>query len=127
MRTFLTLFALLLPTAAVADAPPALAALSRFQPGAWQVKVIGASSSSSQCLADPTALLIGGRPAQDCQFRSIANTDNSATVTYRCAGGRSGRTVIRRDASGLFVVDAQGLEDGHPFADRTEWRRTGDC
>jgi hypothetical protein len=127
MRIPVALFALLLPVVAVADAPPPLAALAGFQPGAWQVKVIGSASSSSQCLVEPLAMLIGGRPAQECQFRTIADGANSATVTYRCAGGRSGRTVVRRDAGGLFVVDAQGLENGHPFADRTEWRRTGAC
>jgi hypothetical protein len=122
-----TLLALLMPVAAVADAPPPLAALAGFRPGAWQVKAIGATDSVSHCLADPAPMLTTARPAQACQFRIIADQPDSATVTYRCAGGRQGRTAIRRDARGLFVVDAQGLENGHPFADRTEWRRTGDC
>lgn len=119
--------ALLVATAAVAAAPPPLAALKGFRPGAWQVKAVGAESSSSQCLADPSPLLIGGRPGQDCSFSVISDGADAATVTYRCAAGRSGRTGIRRDAHGLYVVDAQGLESGHPFANRSEWRRTGDC
>jgi hypothetical protein len=127
MRTLMTALALLLPVTAAADVPPPLAALASFRPGAWQVKPIGASDSVSHCLADPIPMLTGARPAQECQFRSISDEPNAATVTYRCAGGRSGRTAIRRDAGGLFVVDAQGLAGGHPFADRTEWRRTGDC
>ena len=127
MRKFLALLALLLPAAATADAPPPLAALSGFRAGAWQVKPIGATDSVSHCLADPTPLLIGARPGDSCQFRVIADEPASATVTYRCAAGRQGRTAIRRDAGGLFVVDAQGLANGHPFADRTEWRRTGSC
>jgi hypothetical protein len=118
---------LLLPAAAVADPPPPLVALAGFRPGAWQVKAIGANDSVSHCLADPAPMLAAARPAQACQFRIIADQADSATITYRCAGGRQGRTAIRRDAGGLFVVDAQGLENGHPFADRTEWRRTGGC
>lgn len=127
MRKMLTCLALLLPIAAAADAPPPLAALSGFRAGAWQVKPIGATDSVSHCLADPTPLLVGARRADACQFRIIADEPASATVTYRCAAGRQGRTALRRDAGGLFVVDAQGLADGLPFADRTEWRRTGSC
>lgn len=127
MRKFLTCLALLLPVAAAADAPPPLAALAGFRPGAWQVKAIGAPDSVSHCLADPVPLLTGARPAQSCQFTIISDQPDAATITYRCSAGRSGRTAVRRDASGLFVVDAQGLADGHPFADRTEWRRTGAC
>ncbi len=127
MRAFLALAALLLSVAVSADAPPPLAALDGFQPGAWQVKPIGATSSASHCLADAVPMLTGGRAAQECSFSAITDAPRSATVTYRCAAGRSGRTVIRRDAGGLYVVDAQGLENGLPFAARTEWRRTGDC
>jgi hypothetical protein len=127
MRAALALFVLLLPIAVAADAPPPLAALEGFRAGAWQVKPIGSTGSSSQCISDAVPMLAGGRPAQSCSFKAITDAADSATVTYRCAAGRSGRTVIRRDAGGLYTVDAQGLENGLPFATRTEWRRTGDC
>lgn len=117
----------LVAVASTAAAPPPLDALKGFRPGAWQVKAIGADSSSSQCLAEPSPMLMGGRMSSECSFNVISDSPSAATVTYRCAAGRSGRTAIRRDANGLFVVDAQGLLNGHPFADRTEWRRTGDC
>lgn len=118
---------LLLALASAAGAPPPLAALGSFQPGAWQVKQISSTSSSSQCLADVLPMLIGGRPATDCSFTAISDSPDTATLTYRCAAGRSGHTVIRRDMAGLYTVDAQGLENGLPFASRTEWRRTGGC
>jgi len=127
MRVRLALPLVLLAAAAAADAPPPLAALGGFQPGAWQVKEIGGTSSSSQCLADVLPMLIGGRPAMECSFKAIADNPDSATLTYRCAAGRSGHTVIRRDTADLYTVDAQGLENGRPFASRTEWRRTGSC
>ncbi len=127
MRLQFLLPALVVATAAAAAAAPPLAALKGFRPGAWAVKAVGGTSSSSQCLADPSELLTGGRAAQECSFSVIADGADAATVTYRCAAGRSGRTQLRRDAHGLYVVDAQGLENGHPFASRSEWRRTGDC
>ena len=127
MRAPMLLAALLVASAALAAAAPPLAALKDFRSGAWAVKAIGSTSSASQCLADPATLLTGGRPAQGCSFSVINDAPDGATVTYRCAAGRSGRTQLRRDAGGLFVVDAQGLESGHPFANRSEWRRTGDC
>lgn len=127
MRMRVLLATSLLASAAVAASAPQLAALKGFQPGAWAVKAVGANSSRSQCLADPAALLTGGRAGQECSFTVISDGGDAATVTYRCAAGRSGRTELRRDAHGLYVVDAQGLENGHPFANRSEWRRTGDC
>lgn len=127
MRIRLPLAALLVASAAVAASAPPLAALKGFRPGAWAVKAVGANSSSSQCLADPATFLLAGRSAQECSFTVISDASDAATVTYRCAAGRSGRTELRRDATGLYIVDAQGLENGHPFANRSEWRRTGDC
>ena len=117
----------LLPSVTWAQGVPELKALQGFAPGAWQVTAIGSASSSSQCLADASVLLMGGRPGGQCGFSVIADDADSATVTYRCEGGRSGRTVIRRDTKGLFTVDAQGLESGRPFQNRSEWRRSGSC
>jgi hypothetical protein len=112
--------------AALAAAPP-LEALRGFQAGQWQVKTIGATDVAPQCLADAEPMLTGGLRAEGCSFSVIANMKDGATVTYRCEAGRSGRTQIRRDAHGIFKVDAQGLAGGLPFASRTEWRRTGAC
>ena len=117
----------LLPAVAKAQGAPDLKALQGFSPGAWQVTAIGSASSSSQCVADASVLLMGGRPGGQCAFSVIADGPDGATVTYRCEGGRSGRTAIRRDTKGLFTVDAQGLEGGRPFQNRSEWRRSGSC
>lgn len=117
----------LTPSVVLAQATPDLKALQGFSPGAWQVTAIGSASSSSQCLADASGLLMGGRPGGQCAFSVIADGADGATVTYRCEGGRSGRTAIRRDTKGLFTVDAQGLEGGRPFQNRSEWRRSGGC
>ncbi|TPE61802.1 hypothetical protein FJQ54_07860 [Sandaracinobacter neustonicus] len=127
MRLRFAIPLMLVPFSAEAQPAPDLKALQGFAPGAWQVTAIGGQSSSSQCLQDSAALLMGGRPGAQCSFSIIADSADSGTVTYRCSSGRSGRTSIRRDAKGIFTVDAQGLENGHPFQDRSEWRRSGGC
>ena len=121
------LLALVLSSSVAAQPVPEMQALRGFAPGAWQVTPIGGQSSSSQCLHDPAPMLMGGRPGAECSFTLIADGTDGATLTYRCAGGRSGRTMLRRDAKGIFTVDAQGLEGGRPFQSRSEWRRTGAC
>ncbi len=127
MRLIPPLVALLVPMAVCAQPAPELQALRGFAPGAWQVTPIGGQSGSSQCLQSAAPMLMGGRPGGECSFTVIADGPDGATLTYRCAGGRSGRTMVRRDAKGIFTVDAQGLEGGRPFQSRSEWRRIGIC
>jgi hypothetical protein len=119
----------LLVAAAASAAPlPPIAALEGFEAGQWQVKPVGTQGAgSSQCVSDPNLLLTGGKAASECTFNLITSQPDTATVTYRCGSGRSGRTQLRRDTNGLYTVDAQGLEANLPFAARTEWRRTGGC
>jgi hypothetical protein len=118
---------LALAAAASADAP-LLKAMADFEPGRFRTDEVGAGGKGqSHCIADPDQLLTGGGPAPACQFRVIEDGDAQATVTYRCPGGRSGRTVLRRDAAGIYTLDAQGLANGLPFAARSEWRRVGSC
>ena len=131
MRSALARSFVLIAVCAAAAAPaqvPATRALQGFQPGQWQVKPLGnGGEAQTQCLPDAELMLTGKRPAAQCAFTVITDSEDAAVVTYRCAGGRSGRTAIRRDVAGLYTVDAQGLESALPFADRSEWRRTGNC
>lgn len=127
MRTALAALGLLAAAAGLAAPAPPIDALKDFQPGQWQMKLVGEEAGASRCVTDSNLLLMGGRAANACSFSLIDNQPQSAVVTYRCTGGRSGRTELRRDAGGLYVVNAQGLEAGLPFANRTEWRRLGKC
>lgn len=117
---------LVLATSARAEPPP-LKALDGFSPGMWRQAPIGGGAARSQCLADVGVLLTDGRAAPGCAFTVLGNDGANAVVTYRCAGKLSGRTVLRRDAAGIYTTDAQGLEGGLPFAGRSEWRLTGSC
>lgn len=125
MRRALPLL-LLLAGPAFADSPP-LKAFADWQAGQWKAGMVGGRSRAPMCLALPETLLAGGRPQPGCVYTVIRDDADSAVVTYRCPGGRQGRTEVRRDAQNIYTVDAQGVADGLPFGDRAEWRRVGAC
>lgn len=115
---------------AAATTPLSLTTLKAgFQPGRWSVSNIGerASSGTELCITSAERLLTRGRAANACNFTVITDTENETIVTYRCKGGLSGRTALRRDMADLYTMEAQGIENGMPFASRTEWRRIGNC
>lgn len=123
---------LLLPVmASGAAAQPAVpqALATGFSAGQWRIVDAGATRSTGrvQCIGVAAEVLTGGRPANSCQFRILIDEPTKTVVTYTCEGGISGRTELRRDADGIYTVDAQGLENGLPFGARTEWRRVGAC
>lgn len=122
-----SLAALLLLATPVAAAAPGLKALTGWRPGLWQAQAGDGHAAAPACLAGPESMLLGGRADAGCSFTVIADTDQSAVVTYRCADGRQGRTEVRRDTADIYTVDAQGLEGGRPFAGRSEWRRLKGC
>lgn len=126
MRPILLASFLLASSSAVAQTP-ALRALADWQGGKWLVSVADRHTSAPICIADPETMLTGGRPHAGCTFTVIHDEADSAAVTYRCPGGRQGRTTIRRDAQNIYMIDAQGVAHGLPFGDRAEWRRAGAC
>jgi hypothetical protein len=115
--------------APAASTTPAFAALKDFEGGAYETREVGqAWGARSLCVPKGEQLLFQGeqRPA-GCTLSVIRDEPASAAVGYKCASGMTGRTDIRRDTEGLFVVDAQGISGGLPFARKAEFRRTGDC
>jgi|DewCreStandDraft_4_1066084.scaffolds.fasta_scaffold140367_2 hypothetical protein len=123
--------ALLLSATALAEPPPPLKTLQGWQPGAWTVTPVGSGGpgrgAQAQCLRDPVRMLTGGRSGGACRFSVHSDNAEGAALTWRCDGGPSGRTELRRDAAGLYTVWVHGLEQGQPFELREEWRRTGAC
>jgi len=116
----------LLPAGARAEAP-FLKALADWQQGRWLASMVGGRTGAPICLTEPEALLTGGRPKPGCTYTIIEDRPTQATVTYICPGGRTGHTVLRRDAGNIYTVDAQGVDGGLPFGDKAEWRRIGNC
>ncbi len=128
IRSALPLCALALLAAAPLSArEPLLRCLSDFEPGRYLVRSTG-DVPASRCLASAAELAMAGRSGgPDCRVTVARDTRQSGTLTWTCPDGRSGRSEIRRDASGIYTVSAQGVEDGLPWISRAEWRRTGPC
>lgn len=125
MRRLLLVLALAFPAAG--EAAAAVKALSDFPSGRWRVAPVRGGTSHLHCLSGSDQLITGGRPAPGCHFSVISDTGSEAVVTYRCGSRLSGRTELRRDAMGIYTIDAQGVESGRPFGSRAEWRHSGTC
>lgn len=116
--------------AAVSPATPQrvsdLPALSRLEPGRWEIRDLDSGATESLCLGDRRALMhLRHRPAQ-CSWTVIRNDGRDATVTFRCSNG-SGRTALRVETARLAQIDSQGILNGLPYALRAEARRAGIC
>ena len=85
---------------------------------------------AAQCLTSPDFIIHAGHDAASagsCEHTIIENTPERAIVTYVCKGQGYGRTDVRRDANGVFVVEAQGIAGKDPYDMRGEFKRVGDC
>ncbi len=106
-----------------------------FAAGQWKITPLDEDSKmrngsgENQCLTAPDMIVHAGHKAASaaCEHTIIEDTPNRAIVTYICKGSGYGRTDIRRDAAGVFVVEAQGISGKDPFDMKGEFRRTGEC
>ncbi len=106
-----------------------------FTPGQWKITPLDEdskmrnASGENQCLMAPDMIVHAGHKAASaaCEHTVIEDTPDRAIVTYICKGSGYGRTDIRRDAAGIFVVESQGIAGKDPFEMRGEFKRTGDC
>lgn len=126
-RVHLALLLLAVPGAT--GAAPALPALQLFadgfRAGTWEVTSEG-STGQRRPLADPGAMVFAGQTlADDCRVTVVDDRTTHAVVTWRCPGGDSGRSHVRRDHGGLYVVQAQGISGRRPFAAQAEYRFVG--
>jgi hypothetical protein len=125
----LRLLILLMAAPVAAQRPAAVPELrifaGGFPAGAWDVTA-GAGPARRHMLADPSAMLFAGRtPGAGCRVTVVTDTPARAVVTWSCPGGDSGRSDIRRDHAGLYVVQAQGVSGRLPFATQSEFRHAG--
>jgi hypothetical protein len=115
-----------------ASAPQAgtkLSALSRLEPGLWQLRNLNdpAGQQQSICVADPSALLQLRHRNAPCSRIVIADDARAATVQYTCPANGFGRTELRVETPRLAQIDTQGIADNAPFAYRVQARRVGVC
>lgn len=107
----------------------ALSALSRLEPGLWQIRNLEDRGAAPQsiCVADPTILVQVQHRNSPCSRLVLANDADGATVHYTCPAHGFGRTSVRVETPRLAKIDTQGIVDNAPFAYRAEARRVGAC
>lgn len=107
---------------------PGLAMLEKLPPGRWTLKERGSGAMAEKlCLRDPRTLLQLGHRDVQCNRYVVSDQADEVTVTYRCAGGGSGRTTIKYEGRGLIQIDSQGIANNSPFAFAMEGRFAGTC
>ena len=106
-----------------------LAALSRLEPGLWQLRDLDnrQAQAKSICVPDPALLMQVQHRHAPCSRVVIASGPRDATVHYTCPAGGFGRTYLRVETARLAQIDTQGISNNAPFAYRFEARRTGAC
>lgn len=116
-------------TPALTQEPGKLTALTRLEPGLWQIRDLASRGAIPQsiCVADPDMLTQVEHRGAPCSRLVIANDSKSATVHYTCPAHGFGRTSVRVETSRLAKIDTQGILDNLPFAYRAEARRVGAC
>ena len=106
---------------------PKLEALSKLEPGRWQLRDPEGRPARSICLGDPAALVQIEHGGVSCGQEVLASEPGAATVQYTCPGRGFGHTNIQVDTPRLARIDTQGLVDGRPFSYRVEARKVGSC
>ncbi|MDB5698635.1 MAG: hypothetical protein JWN69_1439, partial [Alphaproteobacteria bacterium] len=74
-----------------------LAALSRLEPGLWQIRELNNDRAVPQsiCIGDPAMLMQVKHSSAPCSMLVIANEADGATVHYTCPANGYGRTSLR--------------------------------
>lgn len=113
--------------AAETDRP--LLALSRLEPGLWQIRALDNDRARprSICLGDATVLIQLEHRQITCSRLVITNSPKDLTVHYVCPYNGFGQTSLRIESPRLATLDTQGIANNAPFAYRAELRRLGEC
>jgi hypothetical protein len=115
--------------AAATGAANKVTALSRLEPGLWQLRDLDAPKAAQQsvCVADPILLMQLRHRTAPCTRLVIAEGEREAIVHYTCPASGYGQTALRVETPRLAQIDTQGIIENRPFAYRAEARRVGPC
>jgi hypothetical protein len=115
--------------AAAMGAANKVTALSRLEPGLWQLRDLDAPRAAQQslCIADPILLMQLRHRSAPCTRLIVADRERDAVVHYTCPASGYGQTALRVETPRLAQIDTQGIIDNRPFALRAEARRVGPC
>ncbi len=130
-RAAVALGAILFASAAAAavGAGQAVSAISKLEPGLWQLRDLDNTRAAQQsiCVADPNLLLQLRHPRAACSRLVVADEPRGAVVHYTCQTSGYGQTALRIETPRLAQIDTQGIAGNQPFAYRAEARRIGPC
>jgi len=130
-RAAVALGAILFASAAAAavGAGANVSAISKLEPGLWQLRDLDDARAAQQsiCLADPNLLLQLRHPRAACSRLVVADDPRGAVVHYTCQTSGYGQTSLRIETPRLAQIDTQGIAGNQPFAYRAEARRVGPC
>ncbi|HEX8443866.1 MAG TPA: hypothetical protein VF631_09495 [Allosphingosinicella sp.] len=118
-----------LAAAAATGAANKVTALSRLEPGLWQLRDLDAPKAAQQsiCVADPILLMQLRHRGAPCTRLVVADGERDAVVHYTCPASGYGQTALRVETPRLAQIDTQGIIENRPFALRAEARRVGPC
>lgn len=115
---------------AVADVgePMVLTALTKLEPGQWDLRARDPGAVSMQlCIRDLEELLQLRHQGQICSRFVVENQPSRLSVTYSCPRTGHGRTDLKVETPRLAQITTQGIANGLPFSWIFEGRRTGAC
>lgn len=118
------LMSLAVPAPAMA---PGFVLLDRIQKGAWQLKPTDGAAPHKICVRSGEELLAPRHARRNCSRYVVKDVADELTVHMTCGATGHVRTTLRYETPRLVQIYTQGLDDGSPFSDSYEARRTGGC
>ena len=102
-------------------------ALTRINPGFWQLQEIDGPGRHQVCATDPGRLLRLREPSASCPQYVLDSDRRSMTASYTCSGGSWGRSVLTVRSASSIKLETQGVADGAPFAVDYNGKLVGSC
>lgn len=104
-----------------------LAMLASLQKGGWNLRIRDDGSQQRLCVRDGQEFIQIQHKQTGCSRFVVRDDPDEVIVQYTCRGNGYGRTLIRREGTGLVQIESQGIHDGAPFSIKAEARHSGAC
>jgi len=103
-------------------------ALAPAAGGLWEVSTSATGHNPARlCVASPDILAQFEHRNGRCTRSIIRDIGTNAEISYTCADGGFGRSVVTLVTPRSLTIDTQGISGGLPFHYKLYARRMGDC
>lgn len=103
-------------------------ALAPAAGGLWEVSTSATGHNPTRlCVASPDILAQFEHRNGRCTRSVIRDSGTNAEISYTCADGGFGRSVVTLVTPRSLTIDTQGISGGLPFHYKLYARRAGDC